>query len=76
MADRKSIVVKEETYNRFCKWGKYSENMDDILRRLLRVAEEGARHSRAIYHDLDNIPASQDIFGKMREASESRGETT
>ena len=62
---RKSISVKESTYEEFKEWGKYGENMDDVLQRLLRLA----KHSRNFYGktqpELDAIPAATKEGSKL-----------
>lgn len=55
---RKSISVKESTYTRFKEWGRYGDNHDDILKRLLHIAEKSRELVKEVEPELHDIPAA------------------
>lgn len=51
MGDYKSIAVRPETYERFKRFGKYGDNMDDVLIRLLNISEKAKELADVIKKD-------------------------
>lgn len=48
MAEYKHLAVKPETYERFQRFGKYGENADEVLIRLLEIAEKAREFSQHV----------------------------
>lgn len=48
MADYKNIAVKHETFERFKEYGKFGESSDEVLGRILDVADEALKFAKVV----------------------------
>lgn len=53
MPEYKHIAVRPETYDRFQRFGKYGENADDVLNRILEIAEKAQEFSAHVEGSTD-----------------------
>ena len=59
---RKGIAVSPETYERFKRFGRYSDTQDDILNRLLNIGELAVKMVPVL---VDTQASSQAMRGEI-----------